>query len=227
MNIVLVSLACGLIGYVIGSIPFGYLIVKLVKGVDIRTQGSGRTGGTNVFRVAGFPAGFATALLDIGKGVITVLLVRHFIPGTQGWAEALAGTGVVLGHNASLFIGFRGGAGGATSVGTALALWPLGGLPALVIGLFTLFVIGYASLATILSALAVALVFTYGALTSASLTNALLVSGGSGVVPVSYAVFGWATVILVVIALRPNISRLAAGTEKRVSVFNRSAERKA
>jgi acyl phosphate:glycerol-3-phosphate acyltransferase len=222
MNIVLVSLACGLIGYVIGSIPFGYLIVKLVKGVDIRTQGSGRTGGTNVFRVAGFPAGFATALLDIGKGVVTVLLVRHFIPGTQGWAEALAGTGVVLGHNASLFIGFRGGAGGATSVGTALALWPLGGLPALVIGLFTLFVIGYASLATILSALAVALVFTYGALASAPLA-----SGGSGVVPVSYAVFGWAIVILVVIALRPNITRLAAGTEKRVSVFNRSAERKA
>ncbi|MCL5995823.1 MAG: glycerol-3-phosphate acyltransferase [Chloroflexi bacterium] len=214
MNTVFVSLVCGLVGYIIGSIPFGYLIVKLMKGVDIRSYGSGRTGGTNVFRVAGFPAGLVTALLDIGKGALTVLIVRQFIPGTEGWAEALAGAGVVLGHNASLFIGFRGGAGGATSVGTALALWPLGGVPALVIGLFTLFIIGYASLATILSALAVALVFTYAAVTSA-------------VVPLSYAMFGWAIVGLVVIALRPNISRLVTGNEKRVSVFNRGAERKA
>ena len=97
---------------------------------------------------------------------------------------------MVLGHNASIFLGFRGGAGGATSVGTALALWPLGGLPALVLGVFTLFVIGYASLATILSAVSVALVFTYFSLTNQG-------------VPVSYGVFGWAIVALVMIALRP------------------------
>ncbi len=203
---VLVSLACGALGYLIGSVPFGYLIVRLVKGVDIREQGSGRTGGTNVFRVAGFPAGFITALLDVGKGALTVLIVRALTPGTLGWGEALAGAGVVLGHNASVFLGFRGGAGGATSVGTALALWPAGGLPALVVGLFTLFVVGYASLATILSALAVALVFTYfGAVTHA--------------VPAAYAAFGWAIVALVVVALRPNIVRLVSGTERRVSVF--------
>jgi glycerol-3-phosphate acyltransferase PlsY len=210
MNTVLVSLICGVAGYIVGSIPFGYLVVKLVKGVDIRNQGSGRTGGTNVFRVAGFAAGLITALLDVGKGAATVLLIRQFIPYTQGWAEALAGMGVVLGHNASVFIGFRGGAGGATSVGTALALWPAGGLTSLVIGMFTLFVIGYASLATILSALAVALMFTYSALTSDT-------------VPLAYAAFGWAIVVLVVIALRPNITRLVTGTEKRVSVFKREA----
>ena len=210
MNTVVVSLICGVAGYLVGSIPFGYVVVRLVKGVDIRSQGSGRTGGTNVFRVAGFAAGLITALLDIAKGAVTVLLIRQFIPDTQGWAEALAGMGVVLGHNASIFIGFRGGAGGATSVGTALALWPVGGLPSLVIGLFTLFVIGYASLATILSALAVALMFTYSAFT----TNT---------VPPSYAAFGWAIVVLVIIALRPNITRLVTGTEKRVSVFKRQA----
>jgi glycerol-3-phosphate acyltransferase PlsY len=214
MNTVLVSLLCGVAGYILGSIPFGYLIVKLVKGIDIRQYGSGRTGGTNVFRAAGFAAGMVTALLDVGKGVIAVLLVRELIPNTQGWAEAMAGAGVVLGHNASLFIGFRGGAGGATSVGTALALWPPGGLVALVVGLFTLFIIGYASLATILSALAVALAFTYAALADA-------------VIPISYAMFGWAIVVLVVIALRPNIVRLLSGTEKRVSVFDRRAEQKA
>jgi glycerol-3-phosphate acyltransferase PlsY len=208
MVTVLISLACGLAGYLVGSIPFGFLIVKLVKGIDIRDQGSGRTGGTNVFRAAGLPAGLITALLDVGKGAVTVLVVRQMFPNTQGWAEVLAGAGVVLGHNASIFLGFRGGAGGATSVGTALALWPLGGLPALVLGVFTLFVIGYASLATILSALSVALVFTYFSLTNQG-------------VPVSYGAFGWAIVALVLIALRPNIVRLLAGTEKRVSIFKR------
>lgn len=208
MVTVLISLVCGLVGYLIGSIPFGFLIVKLVKGIDIRDQGSGRTGGTNVFRAAGFPAGLLTALLDVGKGAITVLIVRQMFPNMQGWPEALAGAGVVLGHNASIFLGFRGGAGGATSVGTALALWPLGGLPALVLGVGMLFLIGYASLATILSALSVALVFTYFSLTNQG-------------VPVSYGVFGWAIVALVMIALRPNIARLLAGTEKRVSIFKR------
>ena len=208
MVTVLIPLACGLAGYLVGSIPFGFLIVKLVKGIDIRDQGSGRTGGTNVFRTAGLPAGIITALLDVGKGAVTVLVVRQLFPATQGWAEVLAGAGVVLGHNASIFLNFRGGAGGATSVGTALALWPLGGLPALVIGVFTLFIVGYASLATILSALSVALVFTYFSLMHLG-------------VPVAYGVFGWAIVALVTIALRPNITRLLAGTEKRVSIFKR------
>ncbi len=208
MNTVLVSFACGIAGYLIGSIPFGYIIVYLVKGIDIRNQGSGRTGGTNVFRAAGLPAGILTALLDVGKGAITVIVVRAILPGTDGWAETLAGIGVVLGHNASVFLGFRGGAGGATSVGTAMALWPLGGLPSMIIGVFTLFVIGYASLATILAALAVAVVFTYSGLTSHE-------------VPLTYAAFGWGIVVLVVIALRPNIVRLVSGKEKRVSVFKR------
>lgn len=208
MNTVVVSLACGVAGYLIGSIPFGYIIVYLVKGIDIRRQGSGRTGGTNVFRVVGFPAGMLTALLDVGKGAITVVVIRAILTGTDGWAEALAGIGVVLGHNASIFLGFRGGAGGATSVGTAMALWPLGGLPALIIGVFTLFVIGYASLATILAALAVAVVFTYSGLTSHE-------------VPLTYATFGWGIVVLVIVALRPNLGRLLNGTEKRVSVFKR------
>lgn len=210
MNTVIVSLICAVIGYLIGSIPFGYIIVFLVKGIDIRKQGSGRTGGTNVFRVAGFPAGIITALLDVGKGAITVTLVRSLLPDTNGLAETLAGIGVVLGHNASIFLGFRGGAGGATSVGTAMALWPLGGLPSLIVGVFTLFVIGYASLATILAALAVAVVFTYSGLTGHE-------------IPLTYAAFGWGIVVLVVIALRPNIGRLLNGTEKRVSVFKRKS----
>ncbi|MGQ9903397.1 MAG: glycerol-3-phosphate acyltransferase [Anaerolineae bacterium] len=205
MSALVISLGCGVIGYLIGSIPFGYLIVKLVKGVDIRQYGSGRTGGTNVFRVAGFPAGLTTAVLDIGKGAVVVLIARSLFPQTQGWAEALAGVGVVLGHNASCFLGFRGGAGGATANGTALALWTLGGLPGLVVGVFVLFVIGYASLATILSGVSIALVFTIAAL-------------AGDTVPLAYGAFGWGVVALQLVALRPNIARLLAGTEKRVTL---------
>jgi len=205
MGSVIVSVVCGVIGYVIGSIPFGWIIVKLVKGTDIRQFGSGRTGGTNVFRVAGAPAGITTAVLDVLKGVLAVILVRQYVPGTVGWAEALAGVGVVFGHNASLFLGFRGGAGGATAVGTGIALWPMAGVPALLLGSFVLFVIGYASVATIVAGLAIALTMSVGAI--------------FGFVPLAYAAFGWGTLALVLIALRPNLKRLREGTERRVSWF--------
>jgi glycerol-3-phosphate acyltransferase PlsY len=209
MNALLTTLLCGLAGYLIGSIPFGWIIVKVVKGVDVRQVGSGRTGGTNVFRAAGTAAGIATAILDVLKGVVAVLLVQRFIVGTGGWAEALTGFGVVLGHNASCFLSFRGGAGGATAVGTSIALWPWGGLPAFVLGSLMLFVGGYASIASILAGLIVALANTIGAVLN--------------VTHWSYAAYGWGVLVLILIALRPNIARLRAGTEKRVSWFRRDA----
>ena len=142
MNVLIVAL-CGLLGYLLGSIPFGYLIVKAVKGIDIRDVGSGRTGGTNAYRAAGIPAGLATALLDVGKGALAVTLVRAYFPQTLGWAEALTGIGVILGHNYSCFLGFRGGAGGATAVGTGMALWWGAGIPALLLGCVMVLGVGY------------------------------------------------------------------------------------
>lgn len=208
MSAIWISIACGLAGYLIGSVPFGWIIVKLVKGFDIREFGSGRTGGTNVYRAAGMAPFLLTAGLDIAKGVTAVLVIRNFISGTQGWAEALAGLGVVLGHNASVFMGFRGGAGGATTVGTSIALWPWGGVPALVIGALMLFVGGYASIASILAGLTVAVANTVGA--------------AMGVNYWSYAAYGWGVLGLILFALRPNIERLRTGTEKRVTWFKRT-----
>jgi glycerol-3-phosphate acyltransferase PlsY len=209
MNALLTTLLCGLAGYLVGSIPFGWIIVKVLKGVDVRQVGSGRTGGTNVFRAAGPVAGIATAILDVLKGVVAVLLVRQLVAGTAGWAEALTGFGVVLGHNASCFLNFRGGAGGATAVGTSIALWPWGGLPAFVLGSLMLFVGGYASIASILAGLTVALANTIGAVLN--------------VTQWSYAAYGWGVLGLILIALRPNIARLRAGTEQRVSWFKRNS----
>lgn len=202
-----ISIACGVAGYLIGSIPFGWIIVKLVKGIDVREFGSGRTGGTNVFRAAGVVPGLATAILDVLKGVIAVLIVRQFVMNTAGWAESLAGFGVVLGHNASCFLNFRGGAGGATAVGTSIAIWPWGGVPAFVLGSLMLFVGGYASIASMLAGLTVAVANTVGAIVGATYW--------------SYAAYGWGVLGLILIALRPNIERLRAGTEKRVSWFRR------
>ena len=91
MNALWISFVCGLVGYLIGSIPFGYLIVKAVTGKDIRTFGSGRTGGTNAFRAAGLVAGFATAIMDVVKGLATVLVIERLALGTNGLAEALGG----------------------------------------------------------------------------------------------------------------------------------------
>lgn len=209
-NAILISVLCALAGYLIGSIPFGWIIVKVTKGIDLREVGSGRTGGTNAYRAAGFVPGLVTALLDVGKGATTVLVIRHFVGDTTlGWAEALAGLGVVLGHNYSVFLGFKGGAGGATAIGTGAAFWLVGTIPALIAGLFMLFIIGYASLATIFAAYGVAV-----ALTAAAMFDKL---------PGSYAAFGWGIVILVMLSLRPNIERLMNGTERRVQILKKKS----
>jgi len=114
----------------------------------------------------------------------------------------------VLGHNASCLLNFRGGAGGATAVGTSIAIWPWGGLPAFVIGSLMLFVGGYASIASMLAGAAVAVANTIGAALGATYW--------------AYAAYGWGVLGLILIALRPNIARLRAGTEKRVSWFKRT-----
>ena len=206
---ILIVVVCALAGYLVGSIPFGYIIVRAVKGVDLRTEGSGRTGGTNAYRAAGLAAGVATAVLDTVKGIVCVLVIRALGLGgaTAGWAEALAGVGVVVGHNASIFLGFKGGAGGATAVGTALVYLPLAGLAALVVGVFFLVIVGYPFMASILAALTAAIGLTLAA-----------ISGG---VPASYAAFGWGIVAVICYALRPNIARFMAGQEKRVGLLAR------
>ena len=178
-----------------------------MKGVDLRSVGSGRTGGTNAYRAAGLPAGIATAVLDTIKGIVCVLIIRALGLGeaTGGWAEALAGVGVVLGHNASIFLNFAGGAGGATAVGTSLVYLPTAGLAALLVGVFFLVIVGYPFMASILAALTAAI--------------GLTVAASAGAVPASYPAFGWGIVAVICYALRPNIVRFAKGQEKRVGLL--------
>ncbi len=198
-------------GYLMGSIPTGLLIARAAKGVDVRRLHSGRTGGTNVARSAGFWAGVGTGIGDVVKGAAAVWLAR-WLTGGVPWAEAAAGVLAVLGHNHSIFLLERaggrlrlgGGAGGAPTMGAALGLWAPSALWIIPPALLVLFVVGYASLATLSVGLLVLLTFSARAL------------AGAG--PWEDAGFGAAASLLLLLALRPNIRRLVSGQERVVGL---------
>ena len=200
-----------LIGYFCGAIPFGYLYVRLVKGIDIRTVGSGRTGGTNSLRAAGLGVGLATSFSDVGKGALGIilsrwLLVNQLSPDLLPWALALAGVMSVIGHNWSVFMGWRGGAGTGPNVGWGTAVWwPM--LPiAIVVMSGMLLGIGMASVASLTMGALIAIVFFV-----------LYVAGVSPFdTTLAYTVGGVVAFIIVAWALRPNIRRLLDGTERVV-----------
>lgn len=198
-----------LLGYGLGSIPFGYMLVRLTTGRDVRQISSGRSGGTNAMRAAGIWVGALTGILDGLKGYFAVQLAMTLFPGDT-WAAALAPAAAVLGHNYSIFLVRRGengrlrwagGAGGAPVVGGAAGLWLPSIYLILPIGLFVFYFVGYASLTTLSAGILAALIFSLGALL--------------GIFPYEYAIFGIIALALLYWALRPNLQRLREGTERR------------
>lgn len=141
-----------LAAYLIGGIPFGYLLVRWRNGTDVRTQGSGNIGATNVLRTTGKAMGIVTLLLDIGKGAVAVWLMDSFTEGNPLWMS-LAALAVILGHAFPVFLKFQGGKAVASFVGAFLYLAP-GPLGAIII-LFVavLGVTKYVSLASMVGAL--------------------------------------------------------------------------
>lgn len=199
------------LAYVIGSIPFGLVIVKLKTGKDIREVESGRTGGTNAMRAAGFWAGFFTAMLDILKGTAGVWLAAWLTP-DHHWVHVVAPIAAIIGHNYSIFLpdhdengkfkGFRGGAGGAPSVGGAMGLWPASILIILPLGMLTFFTIGIASITTMAVALFAIIIFA--------------VRASQGLMPWIDVWYGIGAEILLIWALRPNLKKLFEGNERIV-----------
>jgi len=200
-----------LLAYIFGSIPFGLLIVKLKTGKDIREVESGRTGGTNAMRAAGFWAGFLTAMLDILKGAVSVWVAQWLTPDSQ-WVHVVAPLATIIGHNYSIFlperdengklIGLSGGAGGAPSVGGAMGLWPASILIILPLGMLTFFSIGIASITTMAVALFAIIIFA--------------VRASQGLMPWLDVWYGVGAEILLIWALRPNIKKLLEGHERVV-----------
>ena len=137
------------VSYLAGSIPFGIIVATLMGSGDIRKQGSGNIGATNVLRTTGKLGGALTLLLDALKGAVPVLIAKSLL-GIDIWTFAIA-LAAIIGHNYTVFLRFRGGKGVATSLGVLLALWPYIGLITIGIWIGSMFIWKYSSLAALIS----------------------------------------------------------------------------
>ena len=197
LTITLPILVTFIVAYIIGSIPTGYIVVKLLKGEDIRKIGSGSTGATNVKRVLGKGWFFGVMLMDAFKGALPVIIAKHF-DGPIGLLAVIAAVAVLIGHSKSIFLGFTGGKSVASGVGTILALcWQVGAIIALVWAFIT-YVTRYVSVGSILAL---------------SLTPFLMVLFGQ---PIAYYVYSFMGAFYIIYLHRENIKRLLAGTENKV-----------
>jgi len=215
------SAAVIIVAYLLGSIPFGYLIVRASQGTDVRESGSGGTGATNVSRRAGKLAGVITLLLDALKGLFAVLIAKlilgwpSFIGSGYGgpalqladeryWWVAAAAVAAIVGHVFPVWLRFRGGKGVATGVGVFLALAPtsvlLAGIVFLLVGVST----RYVSLASTLAAAAIPICL---------IAENKYLHPVPGLFPILIA--AGVSAVLIIVAHRGNIARLMAGTESK------------
>jgi glycerol-3-phosphate acyltransferase PlsY len=187
------------LGYLLGSIPFGYLLVRARGGGDIRRLGSGNIGATNVARTSGWSVGVATLLLDVAKGFLAVWFTQHFSGGNIRFMM-YAGLAAILGHVFPVWLWFSGGKGVATALGVFLAIcWP-------------------ATAAAVLLFLLVALFWRYVSLASISAAAALpllvyLLYAPHHAPPTAVSVSTLLAAAVVIVKHRDNIERLLAGTE--------------
>lgn len=188
------------VAFVIGGIPWGLVLVRLFKGVDIRAYGSGKTGATNALRLLGWQGFAAVVLLDALKGVAAVLLARFAFH--NAWIEALAGVLAICGHTWSPFLGFRGGGRGmVTAMGAAFTMMP-GLIFMIPVFLIPVLVTRYMSLGNVICALVTPIV--------------LIICAIKGISPWAYFFFGVTGCVLILINHSDNIQRLLAGTERKI-----------
>jgi glycerol-3-phosphate acyltransferase PlsY len=196
-----------LLAYLLGSIPFGYLIVRLTSGGDVRETGSGGTGATNVTRRAGKWAGLVTLLLDALKGAAAALIARLILDDGSGvgWWVAAASVAVVAGHVFPVWLKFRGGKGVATGLGVFLVLAPLAVLCALLVFVVIVWATRYVSL---------------GSMAAAAMLPLAVWMLGSRIGPDEFIIplLTAASVggALIIFMHRANIGRLLGGTENKL-----------
>ena len=189
-----------LLGYLLGSIPSGFLAGQWCKGIDLRTIGSGSTGATNVLRNVGKGPALAVFLVDVAKGAAAVLLARSLNPTSAliDWIQVLAGLAALAGHIWPVWLGFKGGKAVATGFGMFLGLaWPVG------LACFGMFMAVFSisrivSLASVVAAVSLPLLMAAGSDSNANLVVALV------------------AMLLVLWRHRTNIQRLINGTEPQV-----------
>ena len=188
--------------YLVGSIPFGYLLAR-ARGVDIFAHGSGNIGATNVGRVLGRPFGILVFLLDFAKGAIPTAVAGHLVPDDNGLVAVGAGLAAFLGHLYPIYLGFRGGKGVATGAGVVAVLFPWPALIAILVWIAVAAATRYVSLASILAVIALVafhLLMRDRFELSDPRTLFALFAGG-----------------LVIVKHRANIARLCVGTESQIA----------
>ena len=202
-----------LIGYLLGSIPTGFLVAK-ARGVDIRTVGSGNIGATNVFRILGKPAGVFVLLADAAKGWVAAFVVARWMSGwfypdagltAREWFALVAGLAAILGHNYTCWLYFKGGKGIATSAGVLAALVPVPLLVILAVWTGVFACSRYVSLASI----AAAFTLPFAAWLFAETKTMIVVTA--------------ALAALAIYKHKANIQRLLAGTENRIGAKKTTA----
>ncbi len=201
MSYILYLILIAIVAYLIGSIPTGYIIVKLKTGQDIREVGSGSTGATNVKRVLGKAWFFIVMILDAIKGALPVVLAAYLsskFADAMRIAPPLAATCVIIGHSKPLFLGFRGGKSVASGVGTIIALCPLAGVSIAVIWAIITYISKYVSL---------------GSIIAVSCAPFLMYAFKQ---PISYIVYCALGAIYIIYLHRENIKRLIKGEENKV-----------
>ncbi len=185
-----------ILGHVCGSVPSGLWIVQALHGIDIRNYGSKNIGTTNVFRTVGPGTAVIVLLCDMFKGILAVALVNYFFGNPV--LDVVTALGALLGHNYSLFLGFKGGKGVATGLGLLVFLMPKTGAGCFGIWLVLVLLTRYVSLGSIIAAIAAPLLAWYFAY------------------PVPYIILGAIAGFFVVIRHKENIGRLLAGTESKI-----------
>lgn len=186
-----------ILGYLLGSIPSGYLLARYWKGIDIRQYGSGNIGATNVFRTLGVVPGVIVLLADMAKGVTAVLLARYIVDGTS--VELAAAVGALLGHSAPIFLKFKGGKIVATGAGIIFVISPLSGLIGLVLFIASVAITRYVSVGSMLAAVSIPVSFYFLKLSK------------------PYIIFAVVVAVFAIYKHRSNIKRLISGTELKIS----------
>ena len=198
------------IAYLLGSIPFGLILVRIARGADVRLTGSGNIGATNVARIGGAKLGIATLMLDALKGYLAVLsavVASGQYRGIDiGLAAAIAALCAILGHVFPIWLRFRGGKGVATAVGAFVGLAPRAVLVVLAIFLVIVLIFRYVSLGSIIAS-AIFPIFAFFLYRSESSPAALAVMLGAS--------------LLIILKHKANIRRLLDGTENRLQ-FHKS-----
>jgi glycerol-3-phosphate acyltransferase PlsY len=183
-------------GYLLGSIPFAYLLARRHRGIDLRAAGSGNVGAANLLRTTTKKIGVSAMVLDMGKGIASVLVARQIDPGATG--PAVAGIAAVLGHIYPVWLGFRGGKGVATTCGVFAVLAPAATAIAGVSFILTVWWTRYVSLGSVIA--------------SALLGPLAYLTGSPGITVIAAMIVAG----IVIERHRSNLGRVMAGVERRI-----------